>query len=128
MAPLPIFDLTCLPVVVPKVGVVTKIVYILLFLLSAHQSLSLSNILITALPCSRVGIEIVLNACICCNCMCSLRVIVCVCTVRFVKTLVFLVTEHIFFCLCVPTDIFGCFFSICSTYCQWHLTDLKFFD
>ena len=51
MAPLPTFNLTCLPVVVPIVpGVVTQIVNILLFLLSAHQSLSLSNILITALP------------------------------------------------------------------------------
>ena len=48
---LPTFNLTCLPVVVPIVpGVVTQIVNILLFLLSAHQSLSLSNILITALP------------------------------------------------------------------------------
>ena len=58
VVPLPIFNLTCLPVVVPIVpGVVTQIVNILLFLLSAHQSLSLSNILITALPLMPLGSE-----------------------------------------------------------------------
>ena len=48
---LPIFNHSCHSVVVPTVpSVVTQIVNTLLFFLSAHQSSSQSNILITALP------------------------------------------------------------------------------
>ena len=48
---LPIFNHSYLSAVVPTVpGVVTQIINTLLFLLSAHQSSSQSNILITALP------------------------------------------------------------------------------
>ena len=48
---LPIFSHSCHSAVVPIVpGVVTQIINTLLFLLSAHQSSSQSNILITALP------------------------------------------------------------------------------
>ena len=45
------FQPSCLPAAAPMVpGTVTQIVNTLLFLLSTHQSSSLSNILITALP------------------------------------------------------------------------------
>ena len=51
MVLLRIFNHSCLSAVVPIVsGIVTQIVNTLLFLLSAHQSSSQSNILITALP------------------------------------------------------------------------------
>ena len=47
----PIFNHSCHSAAVPIVpGVVTQIINTLLFLLSAHQSSSQSNILITALP------------------------------------------------------------------------------
>ena len=47
----PIFNHSCHSAVVPRApGVVTQIINTLLFLLSAHQSSSQSNILITALP------------------------------------------------------------------------------
>ena len=51
MVLLPVFNHSCHSAVVPIVpGVVTQIINNLLFLLSAHQSSSQSNILITALP------------------------------------------------------------------------------
>ena len=51
MVLLPIFNHSCYSAVVPIApGVVTQIINTLLFLLSAHQSSSQSNILITALP------------------------------------------------------------------------------
>ena len=51
MVLLPIFNYSCYSAVIPIApGIVTQIINTLLFLLSAHQSSSQSNILIIALP------------------------------------------------------------------------------